>query len=155
MLQSYQLQCALPSLHDCRDNNATRIIAYDVPPEKLATNSKLRTRLLEWIRETYLYLRPMSLSSEAFWEVSQVCLGFDAASCDRSSLRAATSVCQQQLGVGCRNLRHQCFAGPPLRGPSDVQRSFTLAHSLIANLRGRVHGWIRCVAASKPTEWPD
>ncbi|MEW5300011.1 MAG: hypothetical protein WDW36_002975 [Sanguina aurantia] len=49
-----------------------RIIAYDVPPEKLATNGKLRTRLLEWVRETYLYLRPMSLSSEAFWEVSQV-----------------------------------------------------------------------------------
>ncbi|GFR48579.1 hypothetical protein Agub_g10482, partial [Astrephomene gubernaculifera] len=60
-----------------------RILAERVPPEVLASNPQLRSRLMEFIRDTFAFLRPNHLSSDAFWDAVQVayCLTSVVRSC--------------------------------------------------------------------------
>jgi hypothetical protein len=58
--------------------NIMRLVADAMAPGTLTTQSLIRARLLDWLRDTTLYLRSLAPFGEAFWEVSQVC-SLDAA----------------------------------------------------------------------------
>ena len=49
-----------------------RVLSERVPAEVLSFNPLLRSRLLEFIRDTYGLLRQVSISSDAYWESAQV-----------------------------------------------------------------------------------
>jgi hypothetical protein len=52
--------------------NIMRLVADAMAPGTLAAQSLIRARLLDWLRDTTLYLRSLAPFGEAFWEVSQV-----------------------------------------------------------------------------------
>jgi hypothetical protein len=54
--------------------NIMRLVADAMAPGTLAAQSLIRARLLDWLRDTTLYLRSLAPFGEAFWEVSQVCI---------------------------------------------------------------------------------
>ncbi|KXZ50882.1 hypothetical protein GPECTOR_14g131 [Gonium pectorale] len=73
-------------------SHVLRILADRAPHEVLASQPLLRSRLLEWIRDTYSLVRPSPLSSEAFWELVQV------AYCLSCVVRAVAVPLRQLLG---------------------------------------------------------
>jgi hypothetical protein len=52
--------------------NIMRLVADAMAPGALAAQPQIRARLLDWLRDTTLYLRSLAPFGEAFWEVSQV-----------------------------------------------------------------------------------
>jgi hypothetical protein len=52
--------------------NIMRLVADAMAPGTLSVQSLIRARLLDWLRDTTLYLRSLAPFGEAFWEVSQV-----------------------------------------------------------------------------------
>jgi hypothetical protein len=52
--------------------NILRLVADAMAPGTLAAQPQIRARLLDWLRDTTLYLRSLAPFGEAFWEVSQV-----------------------------------------------------------------------------------
>ena len=68
--------CLRPSqtLHTSH-STPPRILAESVPPPVLRQRPLLGARVLEWVRETYIFLRGMGLSNDGFWDVSQVWKG--------------------------------------------------------------------------------
>lgn len=53
-------------------HSAHRVLSERVPAEVLAAHPLLRSRLVEFLRDTYTHLRPHAISSDAFWESAQV-----------------------------------------------------------------------------------
>lgn len=53
--------------------NVMRLVADTMPQNTLNSQQPIRSRYLEWLRETIVYLRSLPPFGEAFWEVSQVC----------------------------------------------------------------------------------
>lgn len=47
------------------------ILSEAAPPELWASHALLRGRTLEWVRDSALLLRPMTLSGDAFWDNAQ------------------------------------------------------------------------------------
>ncbi|PNW70054.1 hypothetical protein CHLRE_17g703750v5 [Chlamydomonas reinhardtii] len=56
-----------------------RVLSERVPAEVLAAHPLLRSRLVEFLRDTYTHLRPHAISSDAFWESAQVAYALTAA----------------------------------------------------------------------------
>lgn len=52
--------------------NIMRLVADSMAPGTLATQPLIRSRFLDWLRDTTLFLRSLAPFGEAFWEVSQV-----------------------------------------------------------------------------------
>lgn len=52
--------------------NILRMVADSMLPGTLASQPVMRVRYLDWLRDTYTFLRSVAPLTEGFWEVSQV-----------------------------------------------------------------------------------
>ncbi|KAG2450803.1 hypothetical protein HYH02_004640 [Chlamydomonas schloesseri] len=87
-----------------------RVLSERVPPEVLGAHPLLRSRLVEFMRDTYVHLKPHSISGDGFWESAQVAY--------------ALSAVVRHVGVPLRPLLSQTITvtGAGAGGPSALAR---------------------------------
>ncbi|EFJ49201.1 hypothetical protein VOLCADRAFT_117341 [Volvox carteri f. nagariensis] len=85
-----------------------RILSEQVPLEVLNSNPQLRSRVLEFIRESYTVLRNIQLGADTFWEAVQV------AYCLTAVVR--------NIAVSLRPLLSQALHGGPITAAQQLQR---------------------------------
>eukprot|EP00798_Chlamydomonas_sp_ICE-L_P017185 gene17185-23502_t len=76
-----------------------RTLAFNLSSTSLAQYPQIRARFMEWIKDTYLHLRTLSFSSDAFWDNSQV------AYCLASVVRSVARSCPRQLSQTLGEIR--------------------------------------------------